>query len=207
MRPGGGGGRSGPGVILAVIILAVIIGLAIGWMLQPKVDDSSGKPDAPIEWNAVQGAPTRVPDAEDVAWERRSGDPDVVASRSEAIQPGLPRASGARNDEGGIVSGQQIRVIDGDTFDINGERVRVAGIDAPETHPARCPREEALGLAATAKLAELLKGRPLWISGNKADRYGRSVRTVRVGGEDVADAMIGSGLARNYHGEKRQAWC
>jgi endonuclease YncB( thermonuclease family) len=83
----------------------------------------------------------------------------------------------------------------------------VAGIDAPETHPARCPREAALGAAATEKLAELLRRKPLWISGEKIDRYGRSVRTVRTGGGDVADAMIGSGLARNYGGEKREGWC
>jgi len=30
---------------------------------------------------------------------------------------------------------------------------------------------------------------------------------VRVGGEDVADAMIGAGLARNYDGKPRQGWC
>ena len=69
----------------------------------------------------------------------------------------------------------------------------MAGIDAAETHPSRCPNEAALGAAATQKLAALLRGGPLWISGNIIDRYGRSVRTVRVNGEDVADAMISAG--------------
>ena len=47
-------------------------------------------------------------------------------------------------------------VVDGDTFWINGEKVRIAGIDAPETHPSRCAEEARLGQAATQKLHELL---------------------------------------------------
>jgi len=195
---GGGGSLGTAGKALTVLLGAVAFGVGAGFLLTPRGDDSGGKPDAPIEWNAVQGAPTRVPDAEDVAWERRAGGQDSTAASSE----------GRRMSDGPMtVAGQQIRVIDGDTFDVGGTRVRVAGIDAPETHPARCAAEQGLGLAATAKLAELLRGRPLWISGNQTDRYGRSVRTVRVGGRDVAEAMISSGLARNYDGKKRQGWC
>lgn len=43
-------------------------------------------------------------------------------------------------------------VIDGDTFRLeSGERIRIAGIDAPETHAgqAKCKAEIALGRAAT----------------------------------------------------------
>jgi endonuclease YncB( thermonuclease family) len=65
----------------------------------------------------------------------------------------------------------------------------------------------ALGAPATQKLAELLRGRPLWVSGIKVDRWGRNVAVVRVNGEDVAEIMIGSGLARNYDGKQRQGWC
>ena len=36
-------------------------------------------------------------------------------------------------------------VVDGDTFWIGGEKVRIAGIDAPETHPPRCDDEARLG--------------------------------------------------------------
>lgn len=172
-------------VVLGAVLLGFVAAGVISWTGKSV---RSGKPDAPIEWNDVQAVPTRAPDAADVAWEKRAGSPKA--------------ASG-----GTTVSGQHIYVIDGDTFDLNGTRIRVAGIDAPETHPARCPEEARLGAAATQKLAELLRGRPLWISGLRTDRYGRSVATVRVGGEDVADAMIGSGLARNYDGKQRQGWC
>ena len=43
-------------------------------------------------------------------------------------------------------------VVDGDTFYLNGEKVRIAGIDAPETHDYRCESELALGNQATEKL-------------------------------------------------------
>jgi micrococcal nuclease len=179
--------RSRRGVV-PVVVSAVLIGLAVGGALSWTARHTDSGSSAAIEWNAVQSVPTRAPDAQDVAWEKRAGAMDA--------------ASG-----GTTVREQHIYVIDGDTFDLNGERVRVAGIDAPETHPSRCPQEAALGTVATQRLAELLRGRPLWISGEKTDRYGRSVRTVRVGGEDVADAMIGAGLARNYDGKQRQPWC
>jgi hypothetical protein len=183
-----GSGRRGGGVV-PVVVVAVLIGLMVGGALSWTTQQSaSGGFSGPIEWNEVQAPPARAPDAADLAWERRAGERDAVS--------------------GGItVSGQHIYVIDGDTFDLNGTRIRVAGIDAPETHPSRCPEEAALGQAATQKLAELLRGRPLWISGIKVDRYGRNVAYVRVNGEDVADAMIGSGLARNYDGKQRQGWC
>ena len=207
--PGGGGRRRGVGVVVALLLGAIAIGLSAGWMLQPKVDDANGKPDAPIEWNAVQAAPKAAPDAEDAEWKKRAEDePSPSWGGLGGGQQSFPSATDvAGPPPTSPTRGEAIKVIDGDTFDINGTRVRVAGIDAPERHPARCPQEAQLGAAAAQKLAELLRGGPLWISGNQTDRYGRSVRTVRVGGEDVADAMISSGLARNYDGKKRQSWC
>ena len=180
--------RKGRGLAVVLVLSAVALGLGGGaaWQRWNRPISDTG-PSGPIEWNEVQAVPQRVPDAQDVAWERRARQRDA--------------------DSGGLtVEGQHIYVIDGDTFDLNGTRIRVAGIDAPETHPSRCPREAVLGEAATQKLAELLRGRPLWVSGIKVDRYGRNVAVVRVKGEDVADAMIGSGLARNYEGKKRQGW-
>ena len=190
MIDGYGARERGRGAFVLWLVLPVLLGLAGAaiWLRWNAPVADSGTFSGPIEWNEVQAVPQRAPDAADVAWERRAGEAEA--------------ASGGLN-----VEGQHIYVIDGDTFSLNGTRIRVAGIDAPETHPARCPQEAALGQAATQKLAELLRGRPLWVSGLKTDRYGRAVAVVRVNGEDVADAMIGSGLARNYDGGKREGWC
>ena len=187
------------GSVLAVIVFAIIVGLGIGWMLQPKVDDSSGKPAAPIEWNAVQAVPTSAPDAEDVEWEKRAAEPlaaPVVSTPAEAAGQASSRT----------VTGR-LYVIDGDTFGIGGRHIRILGMDAPETHPSRCAQEAQLGNAATAKLSALLASGTVTMSGSGVDRYGRDLRQVFVNGVDVAGVMIGAGLARSYDGGMKQGWC
>ena len=59
-------------------------------------------------------------------------------------------------------SGRVAWVTDGDTFRLeSGERIRIAGIDAPETHreQAKCAGEIALGLRAKDRTTSLLAGR------------------------------------------------
>ncbi len=99
-------------------------------------------------------------------------------------------------------------VVDGDTFHLGGEKVRIAGIDAPETHPSRCAREDQLGSAATNRLHALLNAgeiRLLPIDRDR-DRHGRLLRDVEVGGQDVGELLIAEGLARPY-GSGRRSWC
>src|SRR5262245_47362671 len=68
------------------------------------------------------------------------------------------------------------RVIDGDTVDLStGQRVRLIGIDAPETGTGSC------ATAATKRLERLvLNQRVKVVSGtrNNTDRYGRLLRYV-----------------------------
>jgi endonuclease YncB( thermonuclease family) len=99
-------------------------------------------------------------------------------------------------------------VVDGDTFWINGEKVRIAGIDAPETHPPRCAYEARLGEQATEKLHALLNSGAVTMTSidRDRDRYGRLLRNVAVNGEDVGEAMISAGVAREY-GSGRRPWC
>jgi micrococcal nuclease len=73
-------------------------------------------------------------------------------------------------------------VTDGDTFRLeSGERIRIAGIDAPETHrdQARCAGETVLGLRARDRVTSLLAGRD--VTFHRVDRsYNRTVATVLV---------------------------
>jgi endonuclease YncB( thermonuclease family) len=39
------------------------------------------------------------------------------------------------------------------------------------------------------------------------DRYGRTLAVVLADGRDVAEVLIGEGLAREYHGGRREGWC
>ena len=106
-------------------------------------------------------------------------------------------------------------VIDGDTFKLGERKVRLVGIDAPETHPPRCAEEARLGEAATGELQRLLNQGPFEMVGrsfNDQDRYGRDLRVVkrvRPNGseQNIADAMRESGLARRYLGGLKGGWC
>lgn len=100
------------------------------------------------------------------------------------------------------------RVIDGDTFVIvaTGERIRIANIDAPETHPCRCPRECRLGPIATARLDWLLSAPAVTIARSGRDRFGRSLARVSAGGEDVGELLVAAGNAAPWRGH-RHSWC
>ncbi|MEN5300249.1 thermonuclease family protein [Brucella sp. TWI559] len=78
------------------------------------------------------------------------------------------------------------QAVDGDTFDISMERVRIANIDAPETKSAKCDAERRLGEVAKRRLQELLfspgfemeRGDPKL--GRTKDRYGRTLATALI---------------------------
>lgn len=99
-------------------------------------------------------------------------------------------------------------VVDGDTFWFAGEKYRIADIDTPETHPARCAEEAALGAAATGRLQRWLNDGAF--SFERADRdtdhHGRKLRVVTRGGKSVGTLMIDEGLARPWEG-RRRPWC
>jgi endonuclease YncB( thermonuclease family) len=99
-------------------------------------------------------------------------------------------------------------VVDGDTVWIAGEKVRIAGIDAPETHEPKCAAEAALGKRSAERLHALLNSGT--VTARPADRNrdpnGRLLRTIDVDGRDVGKTLISEGLAREYAGAKH-GWC
>jgi endonuclease YncB( thermonuclease family) len=99
-------------------------------------------------------------------------------------------------------------VIDGDTFWLDGEKVRIADINAPETHSARCPFERALGEAATRRLIGLLNAGPFQLAtvDRDRDRYGRQLRTVVRRGRSLGAQLVSEGLAEPWRG-RRSDWC
>lgn len=95
------------------------------------------------------------------------------------------------------------RVIDGDTIEVAGQRIRLHGIDAPEASqvceaeggPWRCGQE------ATFALANII-GRT-WVECHERDRdrYGRIVAEFRIGGPkglDIGSWMVSEGWALAY---------
>ena len=102
-----------------------------------------------------------------------------------------------------------VRIVDGDTFRYRGVRIRIADIDAPETHPPRCPREKALGEAATRRSfrPKGSSSRPsaAGISSNGAESISAMRRVVR-DGRSLGDQLVAEGLAHRWGGRKLP-WC
>ena len=99
-------------------------------------------------------------------------------------------------------------VVDGDTIWFQGVKIRIADIDAPETHDPKCASEQALGDRATQRLIQLVNSGEVTLSSieRDEDRYGRKLRIVMVDGESVGDTLVGEGLVRWYEGGRRP-WC
>lgn len=109
---------------------------------------------------------------------------------------------------------------DGDSGRIDGEKFRLANIDAPETGGigarggAKCERERELGYLAKEFVVELTKDATIIVtSRNGADRYGREVITLSVDGVDIAKSGIDAGHLEPWPHRGRKAlskkpnWC
>ena len=102
----------------------------------------------------------------------------------------------------------KIEVVDGDTVRLGEERIRILGLDAPELHQPKCRSELRLAIRALDRLEQLLAGGKVEIiRGGRPDKYGRTLAVIRAGGVDVARILVSEGLARPYHGERRNGWC
>jgi endonuclease YncB( thermonuclease family) len=94
-------------------------------------------------------------------------------------------------------------IIDGDTIEIHGERIRLNGIDAPETTQL-CRNGKGKSYRCGALAAEALdhflaKSRPTRCEFVERDRYGRFVgECYRADGTSVATYLVRNGFALDY---------
>lgn len=101
------------------------------------------------------------------------------------------------------------KVVDGDTLDLEvdlgfhvwiKQRVRLLGIDTPETHTLNL-KEKELGLKAkslveaVAHAAKIIK-----INTTKSDKYGRMLVVLTIDGVNINQKLITEGLAWTYDG-------
>ena len=95
----------------------------------------------------------------------------------------------------------QASVIDGDTIEIHGARVRIFGIDAPESdqlcHDARSYQYRC-GQKASNALFDFVGRRLVECVEVDRDRYKRAVSVCTVGGTDIADWLVRNGLALDW---------
>ena len=174
---------------------AVAVGLVVG--AGPSILRST--PTIPGDPQPKMAVPTALegkPSAEAQNWALR-GDGNADASAGVTATFGFCHTGAGTNC-----------VVDGDTVWFQGQKVRVADIDAPETHEYRCPEEKALGDKATQRLIQLVNSGPITLQpiDRDEDVYGRKLRIVMVNGMSVGDTLVSEGLARYYEGG-RKPWC
>lgn len=164
--------------------------------------------------------------------QRRS--PEPVANRLPAVIKLEPRdaSSGPKViDLGseitgalGAVSPGGIRVVDADTIFHNGKTYQLVGYDTPESGPrAKCAAEQELAQRAVRRLRQIVAGGdlrlqrvscgcPAGTEGTDRCNHGRLCAVLTAGDRDVAQILIGEGLARRYtcRGDNcppKQSWC
>ena len=113
-----------------------------------------------------------------------------------------------------------VKVVDGDTVDIDidlgfgvwmkDERVRVMGIDTPESRTSD-KVEKVFGLAAKDRLKELIPEGSIQVLKTEVDRdgedakgkFGRILGDFIVEGERITDILVSEGHAVEYHGQSK----
>ena len=190
------------GIVIAAAVCAGLAAGLSGSKVPTATASATARPDPPILWNETQRVPTAAASPEDAAWLERAGVATHPSEVRRAARGTIP-FFGTCHYGGGTNC-----VVDGDTFYHGGTKIRIANIDAPETHPPRCADEARLGVAATVRLRDLLNSGEVSLAriDRDEDVYGRKLRNVAVGGSDVGEALVGEGLARRYAGG-RKSWC
>lgn len=108
-------------------------------------------------------------------------------------------ATKQKSRSGTVVAGQA-SVIDGDTIDIHGTRIRLAGIDAPESRQT-CETSGSVyrcGQKAALALSDLISTRTVQCEQSGIDRWRRIIARCFVGDIDLSSWMVSSGWAVAY---------
>lgn len=120
-----------------------------------------------------------------------------LASAAILLFISRPRAAEAQS-----LPVRQLWVIDGDTLDLlapHHERIRLEGIDAPETARPSCEAERQKSLEAKrAAIALVRAGRTATVTRKGQDRFGRTLADVSIDGRDLGRHLLERRLALPY---------
>ena len=100
----------------------------------------------------------------------------------------------------------QARVVDGDTFSVGAERVRLWGVDAPEGRQVCQDAQRqtyACGDVARDQLVRLIDGRAVRCEIRDRDPYGRAVARCQAGSTDLGEALVRAGWVTLHNSAAR----
>ena len=98
------------------------------------------------------------------------------------------------------VRSQDLRVVDGDTIDLNGEKIRFTGIDTPELKQT-CIKEGVInpcGVIAKEILIKKINDNKVECISNGKDKYKRTLAECFVNGESLSSYLVRSGYGFAY---------
>ena len=197
-------------------MLALLLALLIGWnafdWVQPFASSQVPLAGQPADGSAASPPDTSSRDVVSASTpDATSGDgvsvspPDTTSG--DGVSVSTPDTASASF---GICGGgaRYTCVVDGDTFWLDGQKIRISDIDTPEVFSPRCPAELERGRLATERLTGLLNAGPFALeqNGRAQDRYGRALYRVTRGGESIGSALVDEGLAV-WYGNGRPDWC
>ena len=150
------------------------------------------------------------------AWPLAGGLLLGAGAADRGVDQGTPPERLAAEALAGPVSAVVERIVDGDTVDVRARiwlgqsltvRVRIEGVDAPETR-SDCEDERRLAITAREFLTRRLLNREITLLRVVYGKFGGRVRAdISDAAGDVGQALLAAGLARPYHGERREPWC
>lgn len=134
----------------------------------------------------------------------------VITNQSRIVDPpycaSQPEGCKQKQADNQPVQVDVVKVVDGDTIDVSiagkTERLRLIGIDTPETVDPRKP-VQCFGVAASNKAKELLEGKKVTLEADpgqgERDKYSRLLRYVFLpDGQSFNKLMISEGYAYEY---------
>ena len=98
------------------------------------------------------------------------------------------------------VRSQDLRVVDGDTIHLNGEKIRFTGIDTPELKQT-CLKEGVInpcGVIAKEILIKKINDNKVECISNGKDQYRRTLAECFVNGESLSSYLVRSGYGFAY---------
>lgn len=194
----------------AIVAIVLAVGAGVGIGTHYAVETGAAKMMIDTMETAAVTATERIEAS------RESLDADNPVEVVQVSQKPLPAKSADRRPErisrGFSECHGAVRhtcVVDGDTFWIDGIKVRIADIDTPEVGQPKCSSQKALGDRATRRLIQLLSAGAFEmhaLGDRDTDKYDRKLRVLVRNGRSIGDVLVSEGLARTWSG-RREPWC
>ncbi len=205
--------------ILSLAFLPIALGLGLGWLVYKKVGSPKLKYSlltvialftlfTGTAWVSAITSPSK-PESKQEQTAQATPTPEAETAAVEMTQEPSPtqESTSTTTTPANMQTAKVTRVIDGDTIDVSfdgkTERIRIIGIDTPETVDPRKP-VECFGQEASAVAKEQLTDETVQLESDptqgERDKYNRLLRYVWMddGTVDFGKLMIATGYAHEY---------